>query len=219
MDDTERFRAAATGAAAAGTLSPTEAREVHGLAVAAGIGTVVLVEGVSDRVAVEMLAERLCRDLSAEGACVLDMGGAMSIRRYLQVLAGNGSELRLAGLCDANEAPFFRRGLEEAGYGRDLDDDAMTALGFHVCTLDLEDELIRCLGVGTVCEVIASAGHARKLRTFQDQPAQRDRTVAQQLRRFMGTTSGRKEQYARLLIERLDLAHIPAPLSRLLAAL
>jgi hypothetical protein len=37
------------------------------------------------------------------------------------------------------------------------------------------------------------------------------------LHRFLGTTSGRKERYARALIAALDLDRIPRPLDRLLA--
>jgi hypothetical protein len=35
----------------------------------------------------------------------------------------------------------------------------------------------------------------------------------------MGTTSGRKAQYARYLIGELDLAHVPRPLELLLSSL
>jgi hypothetical protein len=38
------------------------------------------------------------------------------------------------------------------------------------------------------------------------------------LRRFMGTTGGRKIRYAGLLVEALDLGHVPAPLTGALAA-
>jgi hypothetical protein len=67
----------------------------------------------------------------------------------------------------------------------------------------------------------ASAGPGRgerpaKFRTFQNQPAQRGRALERQLRRFLGTTSGRKAQYARVLIAALDFGRIPRPLDRLL---
>jgi hypothetical protein len=41
--------------------------------------------------------------------------------------------------------------------------------------------------------------------------------VEAQLRRFIGTRSGRKLRYARLLAGALDLGHVPRPLDRLLA--
>jgi hypothetical protein len=52
---------------------------------------------------------------------------------------------------------------------------------------------------------------------MQRQPAQRGRTVEAQLRRFMGTHSGRKLKYARLLVEALDLDAVPRPLDGVLA--
>jgi hypothetical protein len=82
---------------------------------------------------------------------------------------------------------------------------------------DLEDELIRSLGTARVEQVVADQGELGSLRTFSKQPFQRARTREQQLRRFMGTRSGRKIQYARALAEALDPAHVPDPLARLLA--
>lgn len=41
--------------------------------------------------------------------------------------------------------------------------------------------------------------------------------MEQQLRRFLGTHSGRKAQYARALVEDLEPARVPRPLERLLA--
>ena len=67
---------------------------------------------------------------------------------------------------------------------------------FFVCRADLEDELIRALGVDGVLQVIEAAGDGPSWRRMRAQPAQRDRPVEQQLRRFMGTRSGRKERYA-----------------------
>lgn len=90
-------------------------------------------------------------------------------------------------------------------------------MGFYVCTEDLEDELIRTLGVASVEQVIEDQGELRSLRTLQQQPAQRDWSVEEALRRFMGTRSGRKIHYARLLVDALDLAEVPRPLDRVLA--
>jgi hypothetical protein len=86
-----------------------------------------------------------------------------------------------------------------------------------VCEADLEDELIRALGTARVERVIDDEGELRSLRTLQKQPAQQGRPVEAQLRRFIGTRSGRKLRYARLLVEALDLGHVPRPLDRLLA--
>jgi len=180
------------------------------------IRTVVLVEGASDQVALQTLAARRGRDLAAEGISIVPMGGARSIGRFLERFGPGGLDLRLAGLCDAREEADFRRGLEQAGLGADLGRAEMAALGFHVCVADLEDELIRALGTAAVERVVDQEGELGSFRTFQRQPAQRGRSLQDQLRRFLGTRSGRKRRYARLLVDALDLTSVPGPLDRLL---
>lgn len=177
----------------------------------------MLVEGVSDQRAVEALARRRGRDLGAERVSIVPMGGATNIGHFLRRLGARGGEVRLAGLCDAGEEGDFRRHLERAGLGSPLTRSDMERLGFYVCVADLEDELIRALGVPAVERVIESAGELELFRKFQKQPAWRGRTEAAQLRRFLGTHSGRKVQTAALLVEALDLAHVPRPLDGVLA--
>lgn len=145
------------------------------------------------------------------------MGGATNIRSFLDRFGPRGLDVRLAGLCDAAEEVDFRRGLEQAGLGSDLTPADMELLGFYVCVPDLEGELIRALGVVAVEHVIDSEGETGSWRTFQRQPAQRTRKAEDQLRRFMGTRSGRKMQYAPLLVNALDLAQVPRPLDLVLA--
>jgi hypothetical protein len=169
---------------------------------------VVLVEGVSDQVALEALAARLGRDLAAEGVAVVPMGGATNLPRFLDEYGARGRDLRLAGLCDAREEQAFRRALAWAGVEPD---------GFAVCDADLEDELIRALGAEAVEAVIAAQGELASFRTLQQQPAQRGWAVDRQLRRFMGSRSGRKARYAPLLVAALDLARVPRPLQHVLA--
>jgi hypothetical protein len=186
---------------------------------AAGVDprTVVLVEGVSDQVALEAVAARRGRDLAAERIAVVPMGGARNIRHFLERFGPRGLDLRLAGLCDAGEEGDFRRGLAGAGLGSDLSRADMEARGFFVCVADLEDELIRCLGAAAVERVVEAQGEGGSFRTFQRQPAWRGRTPQEQLRRFIGTHSGRKARYARLLVDALDPTSVPRPLDRLLA--
>jgi hypothetical protein len=178
---------------------------------------VVLVEGVSDQAAVETLAQRRGRDLAAEGVSVLPIGGATNIRHFLELLGPHGSGVGLAGLCDAAEEGAFKRGLRMAGLGSDLDRAGMEALGFFVCVADLEDELIRALGAALVAEVVEAEGDLSSFQRFQLQPAQRERPVEHQLRRFMGTRSGRKAHYARRLVAVLDLDRVPRPLDGVLS--
>ena len=153
--------------------------------------TVVLVEGVSDLVAVETLAGRL--GVGSGRALVVPLGGAMSIQRFVRVLSG----VRLVGLCDLAERRFFER----AGLDRVIE-----------CDSDLETELLRALGHDSVLQAMDAAGDLAAFRVFQNQPAQRPRDLDSQLHRFLGTIGGRKEKYARVLVEALDLARAPAPL-------
>ncbi|MFD6277476.1 TOPRIM nucleotidyl transferase/hydrolase domain-containing protein [Streptomyces sp. NPDC060209] len=205
MADMGSFREAVTAWAAGGPGDP--ARD---LAERLSVRVVVLLEGPSDVAAVGALAASRGRDLAAEGVCVLSMGGAMSVGRFAGLLGPPGLGLRLTGLCDEAERGYYARGLERAGAARQ---------GFFVCAADLEDELIRALGVTRVEELVEVEGDLRALQTFLRQPAQRGRTSQQQLRRFLGTKKGRKIHYGRVLVEALDPGRVPAPLDGLLAGL
>ncbi|MFJ6794974.1 TOPRIM nucleotidyl transferase/hydrolase domain-containing protein [Streptomyces sp. NPDC091268] len=174
----------------------------------AGVRTAVLVEGPSDLAAVEALAVLRGRDLTAEGVCVVSMGGAMNIGHYAARLGPPGLGLRLVGLCDEREQGYFERGLERAGApGRDI----------FVCAADLEEELIRALGAEKVEDIVRREGDLRAWQTFVRQPAQLGRSPERQLRRFLGTKKGRKIRYGHLLVEALAPDRVPAPLEGLLA--
>jgi hypothetical protein len=179
--------------------------------------TLIIVEGASDKVALEVLARRRGRDLAAGGASIVPIGGAHAIGRFLAAEREPGT--RLLGLCDSAEEGAFRRALELGGFGSDLGPGEMEALGFYTCVADLEDELIRALGAEGVERVVAEQGELRSLRSFQRQPAQRGRAPAAQLRRFMGTRSGRKAKYAQAMVDALDLDRVPRPLELLVARL
>jgi hypothetical protein len=90
---------------------------------------------------------------------------------------------------------------------------------FFVCDADLEDELIRALGVARVEEILAEQGDLASFRILQQQPAQQGKSDHARLRRFMGTRGGRKIHYAPLLVAALDLAALPRPLAGLVAAI
>ncbi|MFI2641079.1 TOPRIM nucleotidyl transferase/hydrolase domain-containing protein [Streptomyces sp. NPDC018610] len=205
MADMGTFRQAVLAWAAGG--SGTSAGE---LAARLPVRTAVLLEGPSDVAAVEALAARRGRDLEAEGVCVLPMGGAMNAGRFARLLGPPGLGLRLTGLCDEGERRYYARALQRAG---------ATRAEFYVCAADLEDELIRALGVPGVADLIRAEGDLRALQTFLRQPAQQDRTPQQQFRRFLGTKKGRKIHYGRALVEALPPDRTPPPLDALLTAL
>ncbi|MCX5462307.1 TOPRIM nucleotidyl transferase/hydrolase domain-containing protein [Streptomyces sp. FT1] len=205
MAETSAFREAVGGWANGG---PGErARELAGRL---GVRTAVLLEGLSDLAAVETLAARQGRDLAAEGVCVVQMAGAMNVGRYALTLGPPGLGLRLTGLCDIRERPFYERGFGRAGAPADA---------VFACSDDLEDELIRALGTARVEELVHAKGDDRAWQTFLRQPAQLGRPRPQQLRRFLGTKKGRKIRYGHLLFEALGPGQVPAPLTHLFASL
>lgn len=205
MEDMAAFREAVAAWAAGGCGGP--ARE---LAARLSVRAAVLLEGPSDLAAVAALAAGRGRDLAAEGVAVLPMGGAMSVGRFARLLGPSGLGLRLTGLCDERERGYYARALEQDGAGEPA---------FFVCAADLEDELIRALGVPRVRELVRAEGDGRALQTFLSQPAQRERTPQQQLRRFFGTKKGRKIHYGRVLVDALAPDRVPAPLDGLFAGL
>ena len=162
----------------------------------------VLVEGASDRTAVLTLAAVLERDLT--GVDVVAMGGVTNLGRHLRDHA-DGRPVAL--LHDAGETSYVDRTL--AQHDRPV--------ARFVCDADLEDELVRALGIPRVLEIVAGAGDLPAWQTLCNQPFHRDRAETAVLRRFFGTTSGRKDKYAALLAAALDPDAVPAPLAGLLA--
>jgi hypothetical protein len=188
---------------------------------------VVLLEGQSDVAAVRALLRGWPASLVDGRVDLVDMGGVTNIRRHLADLvapsgaraAGNGTALgatRVLGVCDAGEASFFARGLASVGNPVASVQD-MAALGFHVCDQDLEDELIRSLGSGRVQEVLAELELLDRFATFRRQPGWAGRPVTDQLRRFAGTTSGRKVLVAEALAAAMTPEQVPPPLAALVA--
>lgn len=167
----------------------------------------ILVEGTSDQRAIVTLARRRNRHLEAEGVAVVATAGATNIGAFLEILAS--ADLELAGLCDEAEEPEFRQALEQSGLGTDLDRTGLERLGFFVCAADLEDELIRALGAKRMVALMEEQGDLRRFRSFQNQPAQRHKTVEQQLWRWLGN---HKIRYASLMVNALDLDVVSRPL-------
>lgn len=183
-----------------------------------GAGSIVLVEGESDRVALQALAVRRGLDLQRAGVQLIALGGAQAIGPYLHTFRDGGDRRCLCGLYDAGEEAVFRRGLERHGFGAVSGRRGLEERGFFCCDLDLEDELIRALGAPAVLAVIAGQGDEQPFRTLQRQPEWRERPVESQLRRFMGSGARRKIRYGRLLVDALDLDRVPRPLAAVLEA-
>jgi len=162
----------------------------------------VLVEGDSDRQAALAAAAAEGRDLVDEGIVVVAMGGATNIERAVRTYGPKGRDLGLVGLCDEPELRYFERFL-------DSDD-------IFVCRSDLEDELIRAMGLDEMVRFIESQGELKPFRTFQKQPAQRDRTLAQHVHRYCGIRAGRKVRYAEAMATWVAPDRTPPPLRELL---
>ncbi|MET3807861.1 hypothetical protein ABIB25_004888 [Nakamurella sp. UYEF19] len=177
----------------------------------------VLVEGKSDREAVLALGASRGIDLNDNGATVVSMNGITNVARHIRELGPHGERLRLTGLYDAAEERFVRRGLELGGFTPDPGREGLAALGFHRCDRDLEDELIRALGVDRVLTVLEAERDLGSFRTLQHQPAHRGRAPSGQLHRFFGAGSLRKFRYGRLLVEALADSAMPPPLAAVLA--
>ena len=209
------LRAALT--AAAMRPADTDLDAVRTLARDAGLRCVVLVEGVSDAQAVTAAAEGRRLDLRAERVCVVPMGGATNIAHYVDLLGPDRLDVRVAGLYDVAEETYFRRALRVAD-GPGPVRSALAAHDFFACVEDLEAELIRAAGIAGVEQVIRANGDGRALDTFRRQPDQRDRAPERQVRRFLGTMSGRKSHYGRAIVEALPPSALPAPLEALLTA-
>ena len=164
----------------------------------------MLVEGTSDRLAVETLARRRRLELDARGVAVVPMGGYGNLSRMIE----QHRDVRLAGLYDIGEERHFLRalGCEDRG--------SLERAGFYACDRDLEDELTRAMGPEGMRRVLAEQGELRAFETYRKQPAHRDRPLDEQLHGFMWN---RKQRYAVLLVEALELEHMPQPLDRVLA--
>ena len=165
--------------------------------------TAVLVEGDSDRQAVLAAAAAEGRDLVDEGIVVVAMGGATNIERAVRTYGPKGRDLGLVGLCDEPELTL-------------TSSVTSTTDDIFVCRTDLEDELIRAMGLDEMVRFIESQGELKPFRTFQKQPAQRDRTLAQHVHRYCGIRAGRKVRYAEAMATWVAPDRTPPPLRELL---
>src|SRR5690606_9637036 len=106
-----------------------------------------------------------------------------------------------------------------AGIGSPRTRIDMERLGFCVCVEDLEDELIRAVGLAGIEELFAAQGDRRTFRSFQSQPAWRGGDPGARVYRFVRSSSVRNLRYARLLVTAaIARGTLPRPIEALLAA-
>src|SRR5262245_5164877 len=99
VQEPHRFRAAVRSWVGGGPDASAAAAVARELA-DDGLASVVLVEGMSDQAAVEALAELRNRDLASEGVCIVPIGGAMGVARFLRLFGVRGLPVSVRGLCD-----------------------------------------------------------------------------------------------------------------------
>ena len=174
---------------------------------------IVLVEGVSDRIAIEAVARRRGTDLSGIG--VVPTGGAQGTERMLRALAARHTGVPVAGVHDLAESPVVKQALVAVGMLAPGADAA--AAGFYACVDDLEDELLRGVGLDDVERCLAQQGDLGSFHRMQQQPQWRDRDLRSQLRRWLAGGSRRKLRYAGILVDAMPLERMPPPLVAALA--
>lgn len=188
------------------------------VSVPAGCRVWVLLEGASDVAAVRVVAERTGLGLTDQGIHLVDMHGATNIRRHLLAATEAVDSPRVLGMCDLPEARFFVRALRRVGCAVAAVDE-LPWWGFQVCDRDLEDELMRELGEQGLRTVLDDLGLTQRFAMLTQQPAWVSESFHEQVHRFAGAASGRKELMAAAMAAALDQGALPRPLAGLVEAM
>ncbi|NYG06275.1 hypothetical protein BJ986_000762 [Phycicoccus badiiscoriae] len=178
----------------------------------------VLLEGASDVAALRVVAQRSGIGLADEGIHLVDMRGVTNIRRHLLAATEAPDSPQVLGMCDAPEARFVVRALRRVGCAVAAVDE-LPWWGFQVCDRDLEDELMRDLGENGIRTVLEDLGLTQRFAMLTQQPAWVSESFHEQVHRFAGAASGRKELMAAAMAGALDVAALPRPLAGLVEAL
>jgi hypothetical protein len=181
-----------------------------------GAPALVLLEGSSDVAALETVLERHEPLVPRTAYRLVDMGGVTNTATHLRALALAPTPLPVLGLCDAGESWVVVRALQQQG--REVAGEAdLAAHGFFVCRRDLEEELIRALGVAACLRLLEGMGLGHRFRSFSNQRAWAERPVEERLHRFAGVASGRKIRLAREMAAALPADRVPPPIAGLVA--
>jgi hypothetical protein len=182
------------------------------------VQTLVLVEGDSDAAALRALAGLLGCDLDPHRIQIQSAKGVTNFSHLLVEFLCAHPRARFCGMYDTADERHVRRALADATIPIEAD-ECLESFGFFACVADLEDELIRALGVEAVERVLEAQGELTSFRRFQAMPQHRRTPVHHQLRRFLGTRATRKIRSAQRLVEALDPARLPRPLVQLMSKL
>lgn len=178
--------------------------------------TVVLLEGPSDVAALEQVLATQHPPVPETTYRLVDMGGVTNTGAHLQAARDAGD--RVVGLVDAGEAWVVVKSLQRLGTSIN-EVEELPAHGFFVCDRDLEDELIRALGVPGCLELLHELGMAHAFEAFSAQLHWAEAPVEDRLRRFCGVASGRKIRLAGAMAGALPAQDLPAPIAALIARL
>jgi hypothetical protein len=173
---------------------------------------VVFVEGFSDLLAVRACASTLDIDLDARGVSLISLEGADILQHYLSLLGPSGLNVRMRGLCDLDKEARWTALLTVAGISINSRSD-LNAAGFHVAEADLEEELVKALGITDTERVISEAGLTNRLEGFEKQPTNAGLSREDLLTAFAGTL---KIKLAPLLASEIPASDIPGPIKALL---
>lgn len=168
----------------------------------------ILVEGESDKAALETLAPRFGVDFEAEQITVRVINGAGNFRTAIADSVAQGH--RVGGLYDEGEERYVAGALNRQE-GEDL-----TRQGFFACRRDLEEELIRALGVAGVTAILEARNDLKSFRQFQGQDAHSAESADEQLRRYISANGSRKREYAARMAEEVAFEDAPEPLTGLI---
>ena len=182
------------------------------------VRTLVLVEGNSDAGAVRALADLLGCDLNLNQIQILSADGVTNFSRLLVEFVHKHPGAEFCGMYDVADERHVRRVLTHAAIPVAAN-ESLESRGFFACVADLEDGLIRALGVEGVERVLEAQGELISFRRFQAMPQHRSTPEHRQLHRFLGTRATRKIRSAQRLVEALGLAGLPRPLVQLAARL
>lgn len=174
---------------------------------------VVLLEGPSDAAAVRALMER--DGIDPAPVELVNLQGITNVGRTLKEIRQVVGDIDVVGMCDAAESRFAEKALADDGLPV-LDATDLPVYGFFVCQADLEDELIGALGPDAALQALQDAGLGGKFDALRNQGAWADRPLAEQLHRFCGAATGRKELAAAILAAALPADAVPEPLAMLL---
>jgi putative ATP-dependent endonuclease of OLD family len=111
---------------------------------------VIFVEGASDRIVLEAVAARTGVRLARNGTRIIELDGAATFGRAVNVLGENGYGIPCIGLCDDDAKEDWAKSLG-------VDVSQLGGLGYHVCEPDLEAEVVKSLGLDRFLEIIRAA--------------------------------------------------------------